>query len=158
MLRQRRRRKKRAQTSQEKAHPRQRKRIRDQFRKLPSPCTAVQRMFYAVCLISNFAIYSTILESSNVQNTSYRRLPLQSYHKNHCAPVLECGLPENPKAWITFGSSPSLKISSEWNLWKQGMEEQSAQTLIKAAKMTSYYGTADTQDVEPDFSVRSDPP
>ena len=37
-------------------------------------------------------------------------------------------------------------------------EEQSAQTLIKAAKMTSYYGTADTQDAEPDFSVRSDPP
>ena len=32
------------------------------------------------------------------------------------------------------------------------MEEQPAQTLIKAAKMTSYYGP------EPDFSVRSDPP
>ena len=28
----------------------------------------------------------------------------------------------------------------------------------KQQKMTSYYRTADTQDDEPDFSVRSDPP
>ena len=52
-------------------------------------------------------------------------------------------------------SAPSLKISSEWNLWYVGMEEQPVQTLLKTAK--NDFLLRATQDAEPDFSVRSDP-
>ena len=43
-----------------------------------------------------------------------------------------------------------LKISSEWNLSTQGMEEQPVQSSKNDFLLRA------TQEVEPDFSVRSD--